>query len=72
MQAASVTTTSTRCTQQLPSASRATATSCCDVASRMRLEEHGFIVKQNGVWRLRVPLFESWLRQYRDAYPLAG
>lgn len=43
-----------------------------DVASRMRLEEHGFIVKQNGVWRLRVPLFESWLRQYKDAYPLAG
>ncbi len=38
MQAASVTTTSTRCAQQLPSASRATATSCCEVASRMRVD----------------------------------
>ncbi len=41
-----------------------------DAASRMRLAEHGFIVEQGGVWRLRVPLFESWLRQYKDAYPL--
>ena len=38
MQAASVTTTSTWCDQQLPSASRATATSCCEVASRMRVD----------------------------------
>ncbi len=43
-----------------------------DAASRMRLEEHGFIVERDGVWRLRVPLFERWLRQYKDAYPLAG
>jgi hypothetical protein len=42
-----------------------------DAASRMRLAEHGFIVERDGVWRLRVPLFESWLRQYKDAYPLA-
>ncbi len=41
-----------------------------DAASRMRLEEHGFIVERDSVWRMRVPLFESWLRQYKDAYPL--
>jgi hypothetical protein len=38
----------------------------------MCLEEHGFIVERDGVWRLRVPLFERWLCQYKDAYPLAG
>lgn len=42
-----------------------------DAASRMRLEEHGFIVQRDGVWRLRVPLFEDWLRRYKDAYPLS-
>ena len=41
-----------------------------DVASRMRLAEHGFIVERDGAWQMRVPLFESWLRQYKDAYPL--
>ncbi len=42
-----------------------------DAASRLRLEEHGFIVQRDGVWRLRVPLFEDWLRRYKDAYPLS-
>ncbi|HRD66304.1 MAG TPA: hypothetical protein PKY50_09135 [Candidatus Competibacter sp.] len=41
-----------------------------DVASRMRLAEYGFIVERDGAWQMRVPLFESWLRQYKDAYPL--
>ena len=30
-----------------------------------RLEEHQFIVKRNGQWQLRVPLFEQWLRRFR-------
>ena len=30
-----------------------------------RLREHGFIVQDaNGLWRLRVPLFEHWLRAF--------
>jgi hypothetical protein len=31
-----------------------------------RLEEHQFIVEQNGQWRLRVPLFERWLVRFAD------
>jgi hypothetical protein len=29
-----------------------------------RLEEHGFIVEQNGRWQLRVPLFAMWLKRF--------
>jgi hypothetical protein len=30
-----------------------------------RLREHGFIVQEaNGLWRLRVPLFERWLTAF--------
>jgi hypothetical protein len=32
-----------------------------DKKSLHRLREHGFIVQENGAWRLRVPLFERWL-----------
>jgi hypothetical protein len=35
------------------------------IAARMRLAEHGYIVADDGRWRLRVPLFEDWLRRYR-------
>jgi hypothetical protein len=29
------------------------------------LREHGFIVQDaNGLWRLRVPLFERWLKAF--------
>ena len=31
-----------------------------------RLEEHQFIVKHNGQWQMRVPLFEQWLRRFAD------
>ena len=37
----------------------------------MRLEEHGYIVLDQGRPRLRVPLFEGWLRRYREAFPAA-
>jgi hypothetical protein len=32
----------------------------------MRLWDHGYIVEANGRWRMRVPLFEDWLRRYRE------
>ncbi len=31
-----------------------------------RLEEHQFIVKINGQWKIRVPLFEQWLRRFSE------
>jgi hypothetical protein len=34
----------------------------------MRLAEHGYIVEANGRWRMRVPLFEDWLRRYREGF----
>jgi hypothetical protein len=38
------------------------------ISARMRLAEHGYIVADSGRWRLRVPLFEDWLRRYRVAF----
>lgn len=32
--------------------------------SLIRLKEHGYIVKQDEHWKIRVPLFESWLRKH--------
>lgn len=40
-----------------------------DRAALMRLEEHGYVIRQDGTWRMRVPLFENWLRRYREAFP---
>jgi len=40
-----------------------------DRPSLMRLEEHGYVVLDQGRPRLRVPLFEDWLRRYREAFP---
>jgi hypothetical protein len=33
-----------------------------------QLQEHGYVIDQSGEWRMRVPLFESWLRRYKDAF----
>ena len=30
------------------------------------LEEHGFIVEQNGRWQMRVPLFAMWLKRFAE------
>jgi hypothetical protein len=30
------------------------------------LEEHGFIVEQNGRWQMRVPLFTLWLKRFAE------
>ncbi|WP_133512143.1 AAA family ATPase [Candidatus Thiosymbion oneisti] len=40
-----------------------------DRPSLMRLEEHGYLVLDQGRPRLRVPLFEDWLRKYREGFP---
>jgi hypothetical protein len=40
-----------------------------DRPALMRLDQHGYIVQQDGRWRLRVPLFEDWLNRYRDGFP---
>ncbi len=29
-----------------------------------RLKEHSYIVEKEGTWRLRVPLFETWVRRF--------
>lgn len=31
-----------------------------------KLREHGFIVKENDHYRMRVPIFDTWLKQYGD------
>lgn len=31
-----------------------------------RLREYGYVVGSDGAWRLRVPLFEDWIRAYGD------
>lgn len=41
-----------------------------DAVILLRLEEGGYLVCDDGRWRLRVPLFEDWLRKYRAAFPL--
>ena len=36
-----------------------------DERAILMLEDHQFIVAEEGKWRLRVPLFELWLRRYQ-------
>jgi hypothetical protein len=36
--------------------------------SLMRLEEHGYVIKDGEGWKIRVPLFEKWLREYADSF----
>jgi hypothetical protein len=38
------------------------------IAACMRLADHGYIIEGGGRWRLRVPLFEDWLRRNRLAF----
>jgi len=42
-----------------------------DRPSLLRLEERGYVVFDQGRPRLRVPLFEDWLRRYREGFPAA-
>jgi hypothetical protein len=39
-----------------------------DRAALFRLQEQGYIVQEQGNWRMRVPLFDEWLRKYRDTF----
>jgi len=39
-----------------------------DPAALQRLVERGYVVGEQGQRRLRVPLFEQWLRRYRNAF----
>lgn len=39
-----------------------------DRRALLQLQEHGYIVDKAGEWRMRVPLFETWLRRYKDAF----
>jgi hypothetical protein len=39
-----------------------------DNVSRSRLEQHGYIVKDNAGWKIRVPLFEMWLRKFAETF----
>ena len=41
-----------------------------DPVSRYRLELHGYIVKDGEGWKMRVPLFEEWLRKFIETFPL--
>ena len=43
-----------------------------DRAAQLRLVENGYLLADQGRLRLRVPLFEDWLRRYRDAFPPAA
>ncbi len=43
-----------------------------DRLSLIRLEEHGYVVLDQGRPRLRVPLFEGWLHKYREGFPTAS
>ena len=36
--------------------------------SLSRLERHGYIEKDGGAWKIRVPLFEKWLRKFKDTF----
>ena len=41
-----------------------------DPLALARLEEHGYLVQSDDeAWRLRVPLFDQWLRRYRQRFP---
>ncbi len=37
-----------------------------DKKSLFRLQEHGFIVEEKGVYRLRAPIFETWVSRFGD------
>ena len=39
-----------------------------DRAAIERLANHGYIIPDGERWRMRVPLFEQWLREQRDAF----
>lgn len=39
-----------------------------DTYQLLRLEEHGYIIQPEGVWKMRVPLFERWLERYKEAF----
>jgi len=43
-----------------------------DRAAELRLVENGYLIADQGRLGLRVPLFEDWLRRYRDAFPTAA
>lgn len=37
-----------------------------DKVSLFRLEQHDYIVQDGDTWKMRVPLFDMWLRKYAD------
>jgi hypothetical protein len=38
-----------------------------DKKSLFRLEQHGYIIKDpNGTYRMRVPIFAQWVRQFAE------
>ena len=37
-----------------------------DKQSLFSLREHGFIVKEEDRYKMRVPIFEEWVRQFGD------
>ncbi|GAK60400.1 hypothetical protein U27_00291 [Candidatus Vecturithrix granuli] len=39
-----------------------------DNISRYHLEQHGYIVKDNNAWKIRVPLFDAWLGKYIETF----
>ena len=41
-----------------------------DPVSRYRLELHGYIVKDGDGWKMRVPLFEQWLKKCVETFAL--
>jgi len=42
-----------------------------DRPSLICLQEHGYLVQEQGRSRLQVSLFEDWLRQYLEGFPTA-
>jgi hypothetical protein len=34
----------------------------------MKLEDYGYIIRDGGSWKVRVPLLEMWLRRYREGF----
>jgi hypothetical protein len=41
-----------------------------DQASLFHLEYYGYIINHNGNWKMRVPLFEMWLRKFADTFQI--
>ncbi len=37
-----------------------------DKKSLFTLREHGFIIKEGNRFRMRVPIFENWIKQFKD------